>query len=414
MDIILLLFLQVDSISLEQAIDIALHQGPIYLESRESLAKTRIQFYQALSQLLPTTTTTGAWTHSEFNNMETDAYSGSINFSIPIFDLDVISAIALGAGQARSSAIQHKQETANLVLSIKKSYYNLLTATELLNSSNKAIERAMENKKLVETKFNLGSASRLELLQAEVYYLQALQSNSQARTLETQAQQELRTLLNIENNIYPTDSLIMPDTFVLPSLDSLKGILVKANLSIRLAREVEILGKTNFLFATLAFLPKVSFFYGYNTTVDSFAFDFDYLKDNAKKNYGVNISFPIFEIKTLIFNYLVAKKEKRIKELSKQRAILESEKALYTSYYSLQEAIDKLNLAQKGYEVAEEAVTLTREQYTLGMISIMDLLQTEEEFYNARVNLIQALNDYYIQQSTISYLLGITIFEETE
>jgi len=412
MGILVFLFSQIDSLSLNQAIDIALRQGPAYLESKETLAKSRIQFYQALSYLLPTTTTTGAWIHSEFNNLTTEKYSSSINFSVPVFDLDIISSIVVAKGQEKGIAIQHNQETADLILNLKKSYYNLITANELLNSSQKALERAVENKKLVETKYNLGSASKLELLQAEVFYLQTLQNNSQARTLETQAQQEIKTMLNIEHQIYPKDSLTISDTFALPSLDSLKEILMKTNLSIRLAKQMSSLSKANLWFSTLAFLPRISVFYGYNTSIDSFVFDFDYWRENATKNYGVNITFPIFEIKTLIFDYLTAKKDVKIKKYSQHRAILESEKALYTSYFSLQESIDKLKYAKKSLEVAEEAIVIAREQYSLGVISILDFLRTEDEYYNARVNLLRALSDFYTNQATLSYLLGKSTIEE--
>ncbi|MEO0206269.1 MAG: TolC family protein, partial [candidate division WOR-3 bacterium] len=203
--LILILHMQIDTLSLQEAIDIALKQSPGYLESRETLAKSRVQFLKALSYLLPTNTTTGSWTKSEYQGLTTERYTGSVNFSMPLFDLDVISSIVVAKGQEKGTSIQHSQEIANLILNIKKAYYNLITANELLNSSQKALERAIENKKLVETRYELGSASKLELLQAEVFYLQTQQSSSQARTLGAQAQQELKALLNISNQVFPED-----------------------------------------------------------------------------------------------------------------------------------------------------------------------------------------------------------------
>jgi outer membrane protein TolC len=71
-----------------------------------------------------------------------------------------------------------------------------------------------------------------------------------------------------------------------------------------------------------------------------------------------------------------------------------------------------LRFAKKSLELAEEAIVLASEQYSLGMISFLDLLRTEEDYYNARVSLVQALNDYYLQQSNLSYLLGKITIEE--
>lgn len=409
---ILFFGLQIDTLSLQDAIEIGLKQSPIYLESRETLAKSRVQFFKALSYLLPTNSATGSWTRSEYQDLVSERYNGSINLSIPIFDLDVISSIVVAKGQERGTAIQHNQDIANLVLNIKKAYYNTITANELLNSSRKALERATENKKLVETKYEIGSASRLELLQAEVFYLQTLQSLSRSKNLEMQAQQEIRSLLNIQHQVYPKDSFAIPDTLVLPTLDSLKKVLTTANLNIRLAKQMKSLARANLWLSRFAFLPRVSFFYGYNTNLDSFSLNFDYLRDRTTKNYGISINFPIFEIKSLIFNYITAKKDLKIKKYSLERAVLESEKALYTSYYGLAESIDKLKFAKKSLELAEEAIAIAREQFSLGLISFLDLLRSEDDYYNARINYIQTLNEYYLQQSTLSYLLGKIITEE--
>jgi outer membrane protein TolC len=147
--LIILLLTQIDTLSIQEALDMALKRSPSYLESRETLAKSRVQFYKALSYLLPTTSTTGSWTKSEYQNLTNERYTGSFNFTIPIFDLDVINSIVVAKGQEKGTSIQHNQDVATLILNIKKSYYSLITANELLNSSQKALARAIENKKLI-------------------------------------------------------------------------------------------------------------------------------------------------------------------------------------------------------------------------------------------------------------------------
>ncbi len=183
-------------------------------------------------------------------------------------------------------------------------------------------------------------------------------------------------------------------------------------MTVNLAQQMYDLSRINLWLSTFSFLPKISVFYGYNTSIDSFIFDFEYWGDNATKNYGVNITFPIFELRKLIFKYFSAKKDARISQFSKQKTILDSEKALHVSYFGLKESIDKLKFAGKGLEVAEEAIALAREQYGLGVISILELLRIEEEYYNARVNLIKVLSEFYVNQATLSFLLGKTTIEE--
>ena len=60
--IIFLLFAQVDSLSLDRAIDLAFSNSPVYYESKISLDKSRILFYQTLSNLLPTISANASYT----------------------------------------------------------------------------------------------------------------------------------------------------------------------------------------------------------------------------------------------------------------------------------------------------------------------------------------------------------------
>jgi cobalt-zinc-cadmium efflux system outer membrane protein len=143
-------------------------------------------------------------------------------------------------------------------------------------------------------------------------------------------------------------------------------------------------------------------------------FDFEYYLDNATKNYGVSIAFPIFEIKSLIFRYLNAKKDHEMSKYTQKRVMLESENALRTTYFSLREALAKIDLARKSLDAAEEATIIAREQYALGLVSFLDLLAAEKAIYDARVSYTSALSDYYQQGAKFSYLLGNAVVNKEQ
>jgi outer membrane protein TolC len=400
------LFLQVDSLSMNEAIDLALENSPIYYESRVSYEKSRLQFYEILTELLPTMRVAGSYTKSEYQGIATSGYEGSVNLTMPLFDLDIITSIFVARGQWTGSGIEHQEEIANLILRIKTAYYNLINALELLNSAEITIQRARENLELVEAKYQLGAASKLELLQGEVFYLNAAQDKSQARTLEITAQEELRSILGTESDVYPIDTLIDPGHAEIPNLDSITTMLYDVNYGVRIAQEFRRVSRLSLISSYLAFLPKISLFYSSSVFSDSLIFDFQYYRDNATKNYGISVSFPIFEIKNLIFRYLNAKKDYERSQYAEKGTELEAQKALRTTYYSLQESLDKLELAKKSYDAANEAAVIAREQYTLGLISFLDFLTAEKAIFDARVSYTQALTGYYVQQATFSYLLG--------
>jgi outer membrane protein TolC len=404
--VLLLLVAEVDSLSLERAIDIALAQSPVYYESKYSYEKSRILFYQTMANLLPTVSASATYSTSEIQDITSDTYSWSLSLNQPVFDLDIIASIFVSGRQLQGSRIQHESNIANLLLRVKTAYYNLINAQELLQASEITIDRAEENLELIETKFELGAASRLEKLQAEVFYLSALQDRARARTAQITAQEELRSVLATEHEIIPVDSLLLPGQTQFPSLDSLAMLLEQANYTVRVAREARNAAQLNLMTAYLSFLPKVSFFYGYSYSADSFIFDFQHYRDNAAKNYGVSVSLPIFEIKTIIFNILSARKELQIQESSQVKYALESQKSLNTAYYSLREAYERLEFASKSLDAATEATAIAREQYALGVVSFLDLLTVEKDLYEARVTYTSSLSEFYIQRANLSYLLG--------
>jgi len=404
--IIFLLLSQIDSLSLEQVVNLAFSNSPGYYESKISLDKSRILFYQTLSQLLPTISTQTRWTKSEYDNTETSNYISSINLNQSVFDMDIISAVIVANRQLEGSHIQHSSDISNLILATKTAYYCLINAYELLNSSEIAVQRALENQKLINTKYNLGAASRLEMLQAEVFYLRGQQERAKAKTSLITAREELKAILGITNDIYPTDTLTEPAEVEFPPIDSLITILKVVNYNILIAQQLKKLAQLNLIASYLSFLPRVSFFYGYNTTSDSLIFDFQYYRDNYTKNYGLNITFPIFQIKSLIFNYFSNKKDLQLKEFTRRRIILETEKSLYITYSAMREAYDGVQFVKRSLEAATEATTIAKERYTLGAISFLEFLTTEEEFYKTRVAYKSTLCDFYIQRAKISHLLG--------
>lgn len=412
--VIFLLFFQIDSLSLNDAINMALAQSPAYFEAKTTFEKSRIVYYQTLATLLPTISASGTYTNSEYQGVSSSGYSGNIQLNQPLFDLDILSSVFVSRRQQRGSKIQYDSQLAGLILNLKTTYFALINARELLNSSEVAIERAEENLELIKTKYALGAASRLEMLQGEVFHMSALQDRARARTLEIKAHEGLKSILGTTEEILMLDTLITPDSTAFIPLDSMFVILASANYNILIASEFKKAAKLDLISSYLKFLPRVSFFYGYSYYSDSLVFDFQHFKDNASRNYGITMSFPVFEIKSLIFDHLSAKKELKLRGYEQESIIRETEEALRTTYYSLKESHERIHFAEKSLGAATEASIIAKEQYALGVISFLEFLSAEKDLYEAKVSFNSALSDFYIQRANLSYLLGELSFSEEQ
>lgn len=83
-----------------------------------------------------------------------------------------------------------------------------------------------------------------------------------------------------------------------------------------------------------------------------------------------------------------------------------------TNYYALRETYDRLRFADKSLDAATEAVMIAKEQYTLGIISFLDFLIIEKDWYETKFSYISALSSFYTQRTNLSYLLGKLSFNK--
>ncbi len=404
--IILLIVNGTLNLSLEEAKRLAVEKSPHFYAAEAKLAKSRINFTQSLSSLLPTPTSSASYTKSEIDGFETETYNGSITMSQPALDLPLFAQIKAAHYQYRGEKMSYRHELQNLMAQVEIAYLNLIRARELLKFSEHTVKRARENERLINEKFNLGAANRLDKLQAEVFSLQAETDLSQAHKAYFEVHEGLKTYLQTENMIQPTDSLAPKETVQVTSLDSLLPILENINLTLQALASTKDAAGLNLITSYFKFLPRVSLFFSYGYTANEFPKDLDMFKEHDSKSYGINIDLPLFNIKDLFFYNREARANFKYQKFLFLRTLAETKQTLITTYYALDESKKKVQLARKSLELAEEAANIAQERYRLGAASILDLLTSEENFYKAKVNYIGSITDYQIEQSRFKFLLG--------
>ncbi|MEO0226194.1 MAG: TolC family protein [candidate division WOR-3 bacterium] len=162
----------------------------------------------------------------------------------------------------------------------------------------------------------------------------------------------------------------------------------------------------NRLSSYFKFLPRISLFFRYGYSNDKFPQNLNEFKADDSRAYGINFDLPIFNLKDLYFSNLLARIDYKHQKYMYQRTLAETKQALITNILSLNEIKDRLRLAQKSLELAEEAANIAQERYRLGAASIIDLLSSEENLYRARVDYIGAQVDLKIEQTKFLYFLG--------
>jgi len=96
-------------------------------------------------------------------------YRGSVSVSRPIFDgFAIDSRVAAARGQLLNAKETHDALVRNLEGEVRQSLLSYQEATEREALSRRAVESASENMNLVQQKYNVGSATILDLIDAQL------------------------------------------------------------------------------------------------------------------------------------------------------------------------------------------------------------------------------------------------------
>jgi outer membrane protein len=159
-----------------EALDIGLKRHPELLAEEQGLASARHNLRSAYGAYLPTLSVgvSRNWSNSKWNEvakLRSEDASWRINttLSIPIFSnflrKSSVTAAKVGLNNAQSSYNYARNYVA---LEIKEAYLDINRSREALNVAAENVLAAEEDMSLVQEKYNLGAATILELLDAQV------------------------------------------------------------------------------------------------------------------------------------------------------------------------------------------------------------------------------------------------------
>jgi outer membrane protein len=176
------------SISFDQALNQAFNDNPEYSKSQVMLDYYRTKKLMAYTNLLPSlslslTHSSSANTYSDFTDFGIRNSSWSANASLNFNIFNCFGDYA-DIRSARYTVRTNEENVANtknnVALAVKEAFLDLDQATEQRKLSDESVASAQEDLNLVKEKYNLGAATILEVLDAEVSLKQAQTNQVQA------------------------------------------------------------------------------------------------------------------------------------------------------------------------------------------------------------------------------------------
>jgi outer membrane protein TolC len=291
-----------------------------------------------------------------------------------------------------------------IIASVVLAYYDILRQKEILKTLKESISISEQRVKIAEEKYKVGTASKTELLQAKV------DLNSDMNTLLKQ-EIELKNAkvnLNLLLGRNPNVDFDITDTIKIQNL-SLEDLLLKANennRSILIARKNKNLARLNLSSIRAKLFPRVNFFVGYNFIRSQSQAGFIAMNQNLGLNYGISLSFNLFNGFNTVREHENARVELLSSEVKYEQVKSTVEAQILKLYETYTTSLKLIELEKENLEIARENVEIAMERYRLGILTPLELREAQKAYIDAESRLISALYQAKVAETNLLKLTG--------
>jgi len=412
-------------LTLDKSISLALSENPNYLATQQGVDAAQAQVRYAAAQFFPVLDAVGLQNLDkkvmvlDFPSLIpggrsqripldfTKIYQLSLNFQFPLYTGGRLTS---GYKQAKYNLLASeegvRQTGQETVFAVKRSFYTYLLTKELVRVTEETLGLAEKLLQNVKNMSEVGMASRLDLLRAEVRVSNLKPPVIQARNSVSVAELGLKTILGLDL-AQPVE--IVGELSYQPLEVNLQESLSKAmaerpelsqvNYQKKIAGEMKKIALANSL-PTLA----VSGNYNYWSNL------FNLKRVNWESYYSFNLvlTIPIFQGLSTPAQVAQAKAQIRQIEFAEKGLIDQIKFEVESAILNINQAKESLISQEKNVEVAKESVRVAELNYTEGLITITDVGAAQVALSEAQINYLRALFEFVIAQAQLEKATGTT------
>ena len=297
---------------------------------------------------------------------------------------------------------EYRKTRQEIKFNVTNLFYNILLVRELIKVREGSIARTEDHLKTVQERYDKGYASEFEVLRVKVQLANAKPPLVQAKNLHQLTLDNLKNLLGIslQDSVDVEGSLSFDPIEVDPNQS--EDFAFQNRSELKLIQEQKGMGRKALALAKAGNKPSLfgSANYEYKRPY--------YSEDEWKTdwNFTLALSLPIFD------GFLTRAKVRGAQSDLKQLDITEKQ-IRDLIQLEISQVISDLNLARENILSQEENVKQAKEslriatvQYEKGMLTNLELMDTEFALTVAETNYLQALSDYLIAKAKYEKAIG--------
>ena len=343
---------------------------------------------------------------SETNGQVTNTGSASVNASWDIFaGMKAHARYALLGELKEVSDLKERYEIENLIANVVSEYYYLTQQERHRKNLEFFLDISRERLRIASINKELGSASRMEILQAQV------DLNSDSSRLVRQKQHILSSKIRLKTLMGELDrGDIVSDTAItlFPELDYdiLMEKAINENTQLLIAARQINISENDLKVIRAGCFPYLRLSSGYSYNYNSYSKGGTKNSYNNGLDYGLTLGFNIFNGNNRRREIKNAKLAIQNKELSKQETEQDIKAKLQEIYVSYANNLSLVLVEEQNLTTAVENFKVAAERYKLGELAPIDLREAQNSLRDAEERLLDVQFNAKIDEVSLMVLSG--------
>jgi len=312
---------------------------------------------------------------------------------------------AINRAERAQDAAKHEVARADqeVVFRVIEAYYGVLLARSEVGVAQQAIKTTQSILQLSKNRVDSGVAIRSDYLSAQVRFAMRQQELIRAQNNLSLARVQLSIAMGLPaaEEFDPTNALVVTKLPAI-SLEDAEKSAIKNRPDLQQARSEEAAQQQSVAMAKASFGPRVDGFANWELDNPTLA------SGGGGNNWtaGVEISFDLFEggakRAQLAHEEALATKLAANREMAADQIQLQVRRA----YYDLDSTRQQIEVTRSSVAESRESLRIDQNRYDAGLLTINDLLASEEMELRAQTDYLDALYRYYTGYANLELSAG--------
>jgi len=401
-------------VNVETIVELIREQNPRLMVERAGVRRALERSYQRRAELLPQLSITGEQTRQRisqgFTGRDVDAihsnsFDAMVSGSQTLFDAEKYADYKLAQLEKRIEELDYETALQDILEQALTLHFTQLRDLRAIELSRATIQRNRELLRITESRFEAGSATRIDVTRSEVELARAKRELLQNKTEATDSELQLKALLDVDlDRELVFDKSIVQRIEDAPDMDRYRAMKEKAYLRPELKQREEELeqAKLSRKAAVWQRFPTVEMFgeWGYTSDV--------VLDGEESRSWiaGIRVDIPIFEGGSIgaerrEARAAVRESEQRLREV-KNRV----ERAYRFALQDVKSRYQQILIAREEEQLAKAELKLARDRYQEGIAGNTELIDAQQRLDEAEDNYSEAIFRYGLSRIALARSLG--------